>query len=186
MVNRPAPEAPRRPLATFSEKDAEDPSSIVDVERELGAEGAWSNIGLGKRAVLPHKAEAPPAIVIEAHDLAAVVDAEKLSSRGARHIDSGEDTIVEQESVGQVRGYRVGLLTVCPDDLSLGVHAGDQGGPGAGEIDHAEGDFVLQKAMQSSLAIDVAAHGPAAVIDAEGHGVQAGAWGIDGGEGTVL
>ena len=57
---------------------------------------------------------------------------------------------------------------------------------GAGEIDHGEGLFVLQETMESSSVIDVAAHGLAALIDAEGHGVEAGARGIDGGEDPVV
>ena len=76
---------------------------------------------------------------------------------------------------GKVERGRVALLAVRADDLPLIVDPRGEGRLGAGEIDHGEGLFVPQETMQSSSVIDVAAHGPAAVIDAEGHGVQAGA-----------
>ena len=67
------------------------------------------------------------------------------------------------------------IVAVGADDLALRVDPRDEGGRGAGEIDHGERLFVLQETMESSSVIDVAAHGPAAVVDAEGHGVQPGA-----------
>ena len=86
---------------------------------------------------------------------------------------------------GRSRAGTLGSSAVGADDLALRVDPRREGRLGAGEIDHGEGLFVLQETMESSSVIDVAAHCPAALIDAEDHGVEAGVRGIDGGEDAV-
>ena len=141
---------------------ADDLASVVEVVGLAVGGGEWV-IDRGEGAVLEQEAVADlVGIHVEAHDVAAVVDAEGDGRYGTGEAKRGEAAVRRSEiDPGRSRG-----IEIEADGLPASVDVDRRGLQGAGDVVRGVNPLVEEEPVKRSSGIDVGAHDLAAVVEA--------------------